>query len=128
MLASFLQYFLPGVPSVYYGDEIGMQGYEDPINRRPFSLYQDNDILEHYINLGKMRAERERCFCANIQMKKENGLLVLKRGNLKAYVNVTGQDISINKIFEKEKIYDIITKKDIKILCNYRAVVFNDDL
>ena len=32
-LASFLQYTLPGVPSLYYGDEVGVQGMNDPFNR-----------------------------------------------------------------------------------------------
>ncbi len=27
---------LPGVPCIYYGDEIAMEGYRDPFNRRPF--------------------------------------------------------------------------------------------
>ena len=27
---------MPGVPCVYYGDEIAMEGYNDPFNRRPF--------------------------------------------------------------------------------------------
>ena len=27
-IASLLQFLLPGVPSVYYGDEAGLQGYE----------------------------------------------------------------------------------------------------
>jgi glycosidase len=32
-MASALQFTLPGVPSIYYGDEAGMQGYKDPFNR-----------------------------------------------------------------------------------------------
>ena len=32
--AMVLQFFLPGIPSVYYGDEAGMEGYRDPFNRR----------------------------------------------------------------------------------------------
>ena len=32
--AMALQFFLPGVPSIYYGDEAGLQGYKDPFNRR----------------------------------------------------------------------------------------------
>lgn len=27
---------LPGVPCLFYGDEIGLEGYHDPFNRRPF--------------------------------------------------------------------------------------------
>jgi glycosidase len=32
-LASLLQYTLPGVPCLYYGDEAGLYGYRDPFNR-----------------------------------------------------------------------------------------------
>lgn len=32
-LASTLQYFLPGIPCLYYGDEAGLSGYADPFNR-----------------------------------------------------------------------------------------------
>ena len=35
-LASLIQYTLPGVPSLYYGDEAGMQGMKDPFNRACF--------------------------------------------------------------------------------------------
>ena len=35
-LATLLQMTLPGAPSIYYGDEIGMEGGLDPDNRRAF--------------------------------------------------------------------------------------------
>ena len=34
-LALTLQFSVPGVPSIYYGDELGMKGVNDPFNRRP---------------------------------------------------------------------------------------------
>lgn len=34
--AVLVQMLTPGVPSVYYGDEVGMQGYTDPYNRGPY--------------------------------------------------------------------------------------------
>jgi len=48
-LAAALQFSLPGNPAIYYGDEIGMEGYEDPFNRRYFRWdSQDSDLLEFY--------------------------------------------------------------------------------
>lgn len=55
-LASLLQFTLPGVPSIYYGDEIGMEGYSDPFNRRFFKWNDiNNELLEWYKALGKLR-------------------------------------------------------------------------
>ena len=35
-LAVVLLYTFPGSPTIYYGDEAGMEGFEDPLNRRGF--------------------------------------------------------------------------------------------
>lgn len=56
--ASLLQFTLCGVPSIYYGDEIGMQGYADPLNRLCYPWgNEDKEILEWYKFLGKLRSE-----------------------------------------------------------------------
>lgn len=55
-LASALQFTVFGVPSVYYGDEAGMEGYRDPFCRRPFPWgKEDRDLIDHYRALGRLR-------------------------------------------------------------------------
>lgn len=57
-LAAALQYTLPGVPSVYYGDEAGLQGYRDPFNRGCYPWGNENrELIEFYKTLGKIRRE-----------------------------------------------------------------------
>ena len=53
-MLSVLQFSLPGVPSVYYGDEQGMEGVCDPFNRRPFRLGNE-DLHSHYRILAEIR-------------------------------------------------------------------------
>ena len=54
--ASLLQFTLPGVPSIYYGDEIGMQGMKDPFNRACFTWNDMNEELyKWYKRLGEIR-------------------------------------------------------------------------
>ena len=56
-LASILQYTLPGVPSLYYGDEAGMHGYIDPFNRGTYPWGSENkELLSWYRMLGRLRA------------------------------------------------------------------------
>ncbi len=58
LAASFLQYALPGSPSLYYGDEACMEGYKDPFNRRPYPWgREDWEFLEHFQRLGKLRKD-----------------------------------------------------------------------
>lgn len=55
-LASLLQYTLPGVPCVYYGDEAGMEGYRDPFNRQTYPWgYEDKELISWYKKLSEIR-------------------------------------------------------------------------
>ena len=53
-LCAVLQFSLPGVPCIYYGDEHGMEGAFDPFDRKPF-LELDNELMEFYIHLSQQR-------------------------------------------------------------------------
>ena len=58
LMASFLQYTLPGSPSLYYGDEAGMEGGKDPFNRRTYPWgYENMEFVEHFKRLGRLRRE-----------------------------------------------------------------------
>ena len=55
-VAAVLQYTLPGVPSLYYGDEAGMEGYGDPFCRAAYPWGNENkDLLAFYQKLGQFR-------------------------------------------------------------------------
>lgn len=56
--AMFMQMTFVGVPSIYYGDEVGMQGGRDPYNRAPFPWRAiDPEPLEFCRKLGRLRTE-----------------------------------------------------------------------
>ena len=55
-MAAFLQFTLPGIACIYYGDEAGMTGYRDPFNRRYYPWGQEDESLrEYYRTLAKLK-------------------------------------------------------------------------
>ena len=57
MMAYLMTYTLPGNPSLYYGDEIGMEGGKDPFCRRPMAWDNgDTELLSYFKKLGNMRS------------------------------------------------------------------------
>lgn len=84
MLCASLQYTLPGVPCVYYGDEVGLEGYEDPFNRRCYPWGKEDEVLlGFYRNLGKMRKKWSKVFAQGkyVPVKSEGGILEFEREN-----------------------------------------------
>ncbi|MDD6478916.1 MAG: alpha-amylase family glycosyl hydrolase [Oscillospiraceae bacterium] len=80
-LASVIQYTLPGVPSLYYGDEIALEGYGDPFCRGFFDWSKTKSgLTNHYRKLGKIRANtpvfKNGTFAP---VKSENGVLAFAR-------------------------------------------------
>jgi glycosidase len=55
-LLAIMQMTMPGAPTIYYGDEVGLTGDTDPDDRRPFPWDDiDTDLLDHYQALIGLR-------------------------------------------------------------------------
>lgn len=115
-LASALQYTLPGIPCVYYGDEVGMEGFEDPFNRRCYPWGAgDKELLRWYKKLGAVR-KNERAIFAHGRYKGidcNNGVMFFARKldgeTVYVVVNNSGSDYTPD--VEKTEYVDLITYK-----------------
>ena len=57
-MLSLIQFTMPGLPCIYYGDEAGAQGYADPFNRGPYPWgREDEELLEHYRGITALRRD-----------------------------------------------------------------------
>jgi glycosidase/predicted alpha/beta superfamily hydrolase len=61
-LAAFLQMTMPGAPAIYYGDEVGVTGGDDPFDRGTYPWPDlggkpDNALLADYRRLTRLRHE-----------------------------------------------------------------------
>lgn len=71
-LAAAIQFSLPGIPSVYYGDEAGMTGLLDPFNRKPFSE-RDTQMLAWYQKLAEIRSANPVMSTGDVRFFTTNG-------------------------------------------------------
>ena len=95
LLASVLQYTLPGAPSLYYADEAGMEGYKDPFNRRTYPWGRENTrLLAHFRALGQLKKTSPALQTGTLEFfRAENGQLGFIRQDaeecVKIYVNLS---------------------------------------
>ena len=80
-LGAMLLYCFPGSPTVFYGDEAGMQGFEDPLNRGSYPWgHEDISLQDFFRTLGKLRKSRPSLQEGEIRyLAADGGLLVLER-------------------------------------------------
>lgn len=115
-MAAFLQFTLPGIPSIYYGEEIGMEGFRDPFNRQCFCLESgDRDLLEYYIQLTEFRKKYENSFKTGFKFEKISKTLIsYHRNDILCIINLD----------DKPVIYEEINKGE--LLFSNRKIFFTD--
>ena len=95
-LASAIQFFLPGMPSIYYGDEVGMAGGSDPYNRGYFCPTENADELTaHYKYLASLR---------NTSHALQNGALSITLDGDTVTVTRSHGDESISLTFDPQEL------------------------
>lgn len=83
-----LLYAFPGSPMVYYGDEAGMEGFEDPFNRGTYPWGREDQALQkHFTLLGKLRGERPSLQSGELRW-------LCARGPLLAFAREEGEEIT----------------------------------
>ena len=102
-MAAALLYALPGVPCIYYGDEVGMEGWHDPFNRRPFPWGRENrEILEFYRVLGSIRNSEADIRRGDFKVVlADKGVFAFSRGDIYVVANCGNEAFSVrdNKPF-----------------------------
>ena len=111
-VAVILQYFLPGIPCIFYGTEVGIHGFKDPFNRKCFDWNEehwDKDLLSFYQAIGKFRKQYhgaessfkvlysdQDVFIFERRNKTNSVFVAVNRGEQRRYIDVPedlGQDV-----------------------------------
>lgn len=90
-LASLIQYSVKGVPIVFSGTEVGVTGYKDPFNRKPYPWESINqELASHYRYLGQFRKDNKDILNdGEISLDIDNNIIVITRKNENGTVYIT---------------------------------------
>ena len=73
-------YTTPGIPFVYYGSEIALDGGETPDNHRQMNFRADSDLIEYIAKMGEVRSLLPSLTRGTLEMLYENnGVTAFKR-------------------------------------------------
>ena len=102
-LAVFMQYTLPGLPSIFAGEEAGVVGFKDPFNRKPFPWDNiDQDMYEFYATMGDFRISHRQVFADSRNFKVLGGdeqKAFYRRGEMRFTVNKVNMEIRADHEF-----------------------------
>lgn len=106
LMCTFFQMTYPGAPTIYYGDEVGLTGGDDPLNRATYPWEEDGgkpdyQMLEKFKKLTKLRNENTILRRGSIEViHADDNLIVMLRKLGKQYalvaVNNSEESKSVN--------------------------------
>lgn len=112
----FLQFSLPGIPCIYYGDEVGLQGFKDPYNRLTFPYgKEDGGIFEFHKKITDIKTKYNKAFSSPlIPICGDETAVCFKRGDL-VFVTNKGE----SRLLELKGIKEIIFAKKETVFNSY---------
>ncbi|MBM7579774.1 alpha-amylase family glycosyl hydrolase [Jeotgalibacillus terrae] len=79
-LATVFMFTVPGIPIMYYGSEIALDGGEDPDNRRLMDFNVDEELKEYIGDVGELRQDLPSLTRGTLNvLYNEQGMLVYER-------------------------------------------------
>ncbi len=107
---------LPGIPTIFYGDEAGMEGYSDPFNRMPYPWgREDKKLISHYKKVGRIRKKY------NSAYSKGAFSLLCLTDNLLAFSRRAGSEIYITVYNNSDNEISITSEHETKSLIRNRV-------
>jgi glycosidase len=99
-IGALLQFCFVGCPCIYYGDEAGLEGFEDPLNRRGFPWgKEDRELTLWYKRLGEARKD----------------IISLRLGSLE-FLDTEDPVIAFTRKFEEEDVLIACNRADASVL------------
>lgn len=145
-LVAFLQFTYAGAPTIYYGDEIGMTGADDPDDRRAFTWGKGNkDLVTWYAKLADIRSQYSALRTGSVEPidVNDDAIMGYVRSDDKDTITVLGNNADSEKEITvsigtnaTSKITDIVSgtsydvtdgKVNVKIPA-YRGVILTSDV
>ncbi|WP_404408666.1 alpha-amylase family glycosyl hydrolase [Jeotgalibacillus malaysiensis] len=79
-LATVFMFTVPGIPIMYYGSEIALDGGEDPDNRRLMDFNVDEELKDYIADVGELRQQLPSLTRGTLNvLYNEDGMLVYER-------------------------------------------------
>ncbi|MHC0036733.1 alpha-amylase family glycosyl hydrolase [Pseudoneobacillus sp. C159] len=119
-LALTYLYTTPGIPIVYYGSEIALNGGKDPDNRRQMSFRTDEELIDYITKIGELRQQLPSLTRGTLEVLYEDkGMAVFKR--------VYQDEVSVIAINNTSKTQNVtLTAKDLESNKELRGLLAND--
>ena len=107
-LASLIQFTVPGAPTIYSGDEVGVTGADDPDDRRTYPWadlggHPDTNLLAHYTALAALRSSVPALRSGDFRI-----LLADDAAETVAYGRKTGSQVAILVLNRSSSTRDVV--------------------